>query len=960
MAEGAFDQAAGLLAAYRESHPQDGEALYLGVLAEYQRRDFDAAARLGQACVAAMPEHVPSRFLLGLVHRDAGNHQAALDHLSEVTRLDPGHYDAWFLLGLCQKALNRSKAAVRSFERAHTLNPSRWESAFNAANALAQIGKSADAIGWYDKADAINPDEARIHLNRADALAKLRCYGAAQADFERAAALAPEAIEPLVGLGVVAFDCERLDEARAAFEEVTRRAPDLPNAWVGLGRVLHKLGLLEPAAAAFERTLSLDPHATAALEGRGIIAAELGDAREAERLLMSAYRSRQPSSGMLQWVGRSLMMQGRLGDAELAFRETLETPGPPSANVENNLANIMVDRGRIADGLAKFDGTVGRFPERVDIDSNRLMTLQYRPGIDEAELLTAHRSFADRHAARYPARRMAKPKQPGERLRVGFVSADMRRHPVGWFLLPVLKGVSREALELHVFSDGHGSDDLTAALRQHADGWDDTAGLSNRELAALIEERRVHVLFDLAGHTAHNRMLLFARRAAPAQVTWAGYVGTTGLSTMDAILADAHHIPPGHEQHYCEQVYRMPDLYTAYEVPSGLPEVGPSPTAASGHVTFGCFNTFAKVNADVLALWAQVLNAVPNSRLVLVSRPLADTKLRLDVLRDLERHGIDPERTRMHGHLPHAEVMDLYNRIDIALDPFPYTGGYTTLEALWMGVPTVTLRGRSFAGRHATAYLRAAGFPELVTETREEYARLAIALSNDPDRLAEYRRTMRDKVRASPVSDREGYCAGFAEIVQRIYRDALVKHNKAADPVRLPSFRLGLERGELCRLWGPDVTSFLDRMRDVLGALESASITVAETGRSGVGLPEWLRPLTDGKGIKDRDDAECADQRDSPVDVTLAAFHSKDRYAPEVFVAPALSRIANDRVIAPLIEQWRASGAAVLFERSEDAGRLGAVDDAGSRAFSLDELANVPSRAQAFLNRLGDMVDRYW
>jgi predicted O-linked N-acetylglucosamine transferase (SPINDLY family) len=295
-------------------------------------------------------------------------------------------------------------------------------------------------------------------------------------------------------------------------------------------------------------------------------------------------------------------------------------------------------------------------------------------------------------------------------------------------------------------------------------------GLRNAELAKTIRADRIDMLFDLAGHTARNRLLVFARKPAPIQVTWAGYVGTTGLSAMDYILADRYEIPPEGEPYYREQVLRLPDGYLCYDPPAYAPSVSPLPALSLGFVTFGSFNNPAKISRQVIRAWSQILQRVPQSRLILKYNGMDDVANVNRLASEFSNHGVDPVRIECLGWSPHEGLLAAYSHIDIALDPFPYNGGLTTCEALWMGVPVITCPGQTFPSRHSLSHLSVVGLTETIARDREEYVGLAVALATDLTRLAALRAGLRDRVAASPLCDGQRFARGLMHVLRETWR----------------------------------------------------------------------------------------------------------------------------------------------------------------------------------------------
>jgi predicted O-linked N-acetylglucosamine transferase (SPINDLY family) len=412
-------------------------------------------------------------------------------------------------------------------------------------------------------------------------------------------------------------------------------------------------------------------------------------------------------------------------------------------------------------------------PDDARIHSNLLMTLQYLPGIGAAEMLDEHRAWDAAHglAHRPPTPPVPRPGPPGRRVRIGYVSPDFRIHPIGYFLLGVVMAHDRERFEVACYATSAATDGLTRAFRERADRWVPCWQDSDAELAARIRADGIDILVDLSGHTDGNRLGTFARRAAPVQATWAGYVGTTGLSAMDYLISDHIHSPAGAERFAVERIARMPNGYVCYAPPLRAPEPGPPPALASGVVTFGCFNNAAKLNGGVVALWSRLLRGRPERRLRLQSARLDLPEAREPLVAAFEARGVDRSQLDIRGFVPPDDLVAAYREVDIALDPFPYSGGLTTLEALWMGVPVVTRPGERFCSRHSASHLTNVGLQGFVAATDEDYLGIAEAWSADLGRLATLRAALRERMLASPLCDWGGFTADLEALYRRLLAD---------------------------------------------------------------------------------------------------------------------------------------------------------------------------------------------
>ncbi len=444
---------------------------------------------------------------------------------------------------------------------------------------------------------------------------------------------------------------------------------------------------------------------------------------------------------------------------------------PGDAGGWNNSGGILISRGEPEAAAPMYEKACEHNPAYNMAYSNRLMCEQYLPGVSEERLLELSSIWQARYAPAGKAAFHASRKPPDDgRLRLGFVSRDLKRAPVGYFLVGLFEALRGEAVSVVVYSDAEGPDDLTERMRQAASHWRETRPLSDEQLLSVVRDDAIDVLFDLAGHTKANRLPVFARRAAPIQVTWAGYVGTTGLDAMDFVLADRFQVPVASERFYRERVLRMPHGYVCYEPPFYAPEVATLPALREGRITFGAFHNVAKIGAPSIAAWARVMARVPESRIVLRYTNLDEPGAKQRMLRSFASAGIAEERIMVEGTSSHVDMLSRYNDIDIALDSMPYSGGLTTCEALWMGVPVVTLPGGTFAGRHSLSHLSNAGYPEWVATDLEDYVRIVANLARDFDGLATLRADLRRQMAASPLCDASRFAKDFLQLLRATAR----------------------------------------------------------------------------------------------------------------------------------------------------------------------------------------------
>lgn len=474
-------------------------------------------------------------------------------------------------------------------------------------------------------------------------------------------------------------------------------------------------------------------------------------------------------SGLLQ-TGSLLLDVGLLADAHDCLQQALSI-SPNNTAVSINLANIARESGDHEYSRQMYVDLLARYPYNAIVRRNLLVSLEYDPQVADAERLNQAKQWGKWAEAQAggPRPRPAPGSNEKRPLRVGYLSADLCQHTVGLLVKDTLKAHDRTRVTPIAYHAGKVNDWVTNELRAHLTVRD-VAALDDAALTALIRQDKIDILVDLSGHTAGSRLTIFAHRPAPVQVSWLGYFATTGLDCIDAVLLDDVHAPPGTETQFVEPIIRLPMGRWCYQPVPFAPEVAPLPADRNGHITFGSFNNTAKYHADVHALWAQVLIAVPNSRLVLKWRTFNDEALRQSVLGQYTSRGIDARRIELRGPSFHVGVLKEYADIDIALDPFPFSGGLTSCEALWMGVPVVTWPQSRVVSRQTASLLYSVGMSKLVASTSEKYVRIALALASDRKQLAELRSTMREKMRRSALMDVETFTRQLEAVFLELYR----------------------------------------------------------------------------------------------------------------------------------------------------------------------------------------------
>jgi predicted O-linked N-acetylglucosamine transferase (SPINDLY family) len=665
-----------------------------------------------------------------------------------------------------------AQAAFRGgdIQRAESLARKAAESGETGAHALLAriLSQTGDLDGAENHAQAAldhKPDDAvTMAYLGAILMAKGQVENAVAA-FRRAVDLRPGDAILLNEYGNALCAAGRGQEAITALRQAAAARGDLPEVHNNLGNVLRVSGRLTEAADCYRTALSLRPIYPEALNNLGVVMQEQGKTDTAIDAFRQAIAIDPENALVHTHLGAAYAAQGRLSDAVAAHREALRLD-PDLAAAHNNLGIALKDQGLLAEARAAYARALEIEPDAPEVHSNLVMCLSYDPAVDGEALLSGHRGWASRHA-RPEQTDFDRPLEPDRVLRIGYVSPDLWTHSVAYFIEPVLEYADRDRFHVTCFADVERPDATTARLRAHADRWHETAALSDDELFELIRADGIDILVDLAGHTANNRLPVFGRRAAPVQISWIGYPATTGLTQMDYRVTDDWADPPGEtDAYHSETLLRLPSGFLCY----GPPRDAPAPAADRGDrpITFGSFNNLSKVTDAAIALWSEILHEVPDARLLLKSRQLADEGVRQRIVDAFAGHLIPEERLDLRARVPSREAhLALYGEVDVALDTFPYNGTTTTCEALWMGVPVVTLSGGLHAGRVGASLLHQCGLDDWIAETPEHYVSLALAVAaNLPER-----RILREWVAESGLADAPRFTVAWEAALRQIWRD---------------------------------------------------------------------------------------------------------------------------------------------------------------------------------------------
>ncbi|MBF0463368.1 MAG: tetratricopeptide repeat protein [Magnetococcales bacterium] len=643
-----------------------------------------------------------------------------------------------FLLNLaaaCHIGLGHPEAAIFCWQQAIRHQPDFADAHCNLGNLLKSLHRYAEAESAYRQALRCQPADADAHNSLGDLLQGQNRPAEAETAYRHALRHRPNDAAILNNLGTLLHEMDRPAEAEATFRQALASAPDTPQVHSNLGNLLYALHRMAEAEAAYRQAVQLQPDYADAHSNLGLL---------------------------LQEAGRS-------GEAEAAYRQALRH-NPHLADAHYNLGRLLKELGRLAEAEQSYRQALACNPDHLHAHSGLLFAQNYRAETPIEVCLADARHYGERVAAlAQPFHHQPKPADRHRTLRIGLVSGDLRHHPVGYFLESVVAHLHPTEVTLFAYDTAGQEDGLTQRFRRLIPHWRTVTHLSDAALAQQIHADGIDILLDLAGHTRHNRLSLFAWKPAPVQVAWLGYFATTGVAAIDYILGDAINLPAGEADHFTEKPWHLPDCYLCFTPPDFSLPVAPLPALSTGGVTFGCFNHASKITTAVLTCWAHIVQAVPNSRLLLKHAGWMDPVVRRGLLEKCQQANLAWDRLLLEGAETREGYLACYNRVDMALDPFPYPGGTTSVEGLWMGVPVLTRQGNRFLSHQGETLLRAAGLSAWIAADEADYLRKAIAFASDLPRLASLRAGLRPQLLQSPLCDAPRFARHLTQAWQEMW-----------------------------------------------------------------------------------------------------------------------------------------------------------------------------------------------
>ena len=727
-----------------------------------------------QTVVSIEPKDAEAHNNLGVILQELGRSKEAETSYKKAIALNPQYASAHNNLGVILQDLHRFDDAQASFIQAIASQPNHIDAHYNLGVTLQDLSLFTEAEASLKQALHLRPDFAEAHKSLGDVLQSLNRSTEAEESFKKAIAIQPDFTDAFINLGLTLRELGKLEEAAANHTQAVVLKPDSAEAHNNLGNTLKELGKLEEALASLGRALVLKPDYPEAHNNLGATLQELGRLEEAAASYTQVIALEPDSVEAYGNLGMTLQELGRLGEAEASYGQAIGLKTDYAA-VYNNLGTILQNQGRLEEALTRYNEAIELQVDYSQAYNNKNLCLNYSFNWSSLFIYQQHLEFEKQFGGleiRVPL--MAKVnKDAVERLRIGYVSGDFKSHSVAYFFEPLLQHHNANVVETFCYYNHKTVDDVTNRLMTLAEHWRPIVDMSHANVVDLIIADKIDILVDLSGHTAHNSLLVFAQKPAPILVTWLGSPNTTGLSAIDYRFTDVITDPIGEaDQFNSETLFRLPNGFHCYRGNETARVNAELPHQNRGHITFGSFNNMSKLTPEVIKVWSKILNAVPQSQLLLKTSQVTNNLSHYAQL--FKQEGISEDRIEYYGRLPSDhEHLELYGAIDIGLDPFPYNGVTTTCEALWMGVPVITLAGDRHAGRVGASILTNVGLTDFIAQDIDGYIQLAVEMAANPTYLQEIRRGLRKRMLGSPLCDGSSFANDIEKAYQEMWQTSL-------------------------------------------------------------------------------------------------------------------------------------------------------------------------------------------
>lgn len=747
-------------------HPGQIDALYyLGVL-YLQNGVPDAAEEFLTKALKKQPKFAEGYFNLGVALQEQEKLKEAARAYGQAIRGDKRFVPAHLNLGNVYLDLEQFDRAASTFNKLIKLSPKSAEAHLNYGRAIKEKGDEEAAMSAYRQALELNPQYADAHLNIGAILLEREELEEAKNSLQQALVFDPNNADAYNNMGVIWKRDSHFDHAISCFAKASSIKPGFSDAHANMAAALYAHGDLKKAEAEVRRSIELSPDSSAAYSILGKVLRDQGRPLESIDALNIAIKRAPELAEPYREMGLTLADNHQHEEALRAYAHAVERDPKDAVSLNNaGMSNVLL--GRLDAATELFQQSIDEAPNFNLAHSNMLFSMSYQSHVTPEQLAEKHFEFGRMWDEDYDDAAFTNLPDRDRPLKIGYMSPDFRHHVAVYFSEAVLRAHDREQFEVFCYAEVFKPDETTERLKAIGHHWRSTIERNPLDIADQIKEDGIDILIDLAGHTGNNRLPVFGLKPAPVQVTWIGYPNTTGLKNMDYVMLTKPFLPEGGEELFSEEVYYLPKVPVTYKIPASRPDIGPTPCLENGYVTFGCFNNAIKVGPHAVDAWSKILKAVPTARLMLKSHAFNSDKAIAESRAAFVNCGIEPERIICERPSHHSEYLTRYAALDLALDPFPYNGGTTTIEALYLGTPLLALEGRTWASRIGSGILRTIGEDSLVATSVEDYIARAVDFAENPEKLSALRGRIHEGFMATGMTDP----VGLTRDVEAAFRD---------------------------------------------------------------------------------------------------------------------------------------------------------------------------------------------
>lgn len=703
----------------------------------------------------------------------------AREIITQIFAINPLNAEAWLNLGSVELDMKQNEKALACFDKAISIKPEYAEAWFNRGIAFTELQYYEQGLASYDKAISIYPEYAAVWFNRGDILTELQQYEQALASYEKAISIQPEYAAVWFNRGIAFTELKQYEHALVSYDRAIFIKSDYAEVWSNRGNILTELQQYEQAISSYDKSIEFNPDYAEVWFNRANTFTELKKFDQALASYDNAIAIKPNFAHA--WANRGIALR-KLKQYEKALASY-----DKAIELKPDYAEGWANRGNALFAICQFEQGEASLREAIRIDpnfqtahNNLLLNLNYSVSFNPINVLEDAKYYGSIVTQKTtPKFTQWSTPRATEKLRIGFVSGDLRNHSVGYFIEGLITNLDKTQFEIYAFPTLSTKDDLTNRLLPFIAEWIPIYGKSDSDAAAVIHQKGIHVLIDLSGHSERNRLAVFSYKPAPIQVSWLGLPMTTGVPEMDYVLGDPYALPQEFENQFTEAVWRLPESYLCFTPPDSSVEVGALPALSNGYLTFTSFNNLSKMNNKVVEVWSNILKALPTAKLLLKTKQLSDPSVSLQTKERFSNYGVNADRLLFKTILDDRdEHLATYNEVDIALDTFPYPGVTTSVEANWMGVPVLALKGNTFLSATATSIANNAGLGNWVASDTEDYVDKAIEFASNLDRLALLRSSLRNRVLDSSLFDSPRFAKNFGDALCGMWSRHLEKNVK--------------------------------------------------------------------------------------------------------------------------------------------------------------------------------------